>query len=748
MPSTREGKLELLELLYARERLRSVDYWGFFTRAWKHLQPATPLIENWHMKYLCEIVQKEAERIARGESKTIDYIINVPPRSLKSSIFAMFLVAWVWSRFPAQKFLTASYSGDLALEHAVQSRRLIQTPWYQDMFGDRFSLTGDQNVKSYFENDHSGYRISTSVGGSGTGRGGDWTIIDDPLSADEAESEVLRKRAVDWFRQTIYSRLNDQRTGVRIIVMQRLHEEDLTGYLLANHAKDWELICLPAEISDNVTPKSLRSRYVSGVLFPARLGKVLLDDMRGAMGAYEFAGQYQQRPSPQEGGIFKRHHWKFWQPKGARLPSVPVTVGDQFYTCPVVDLPDDFEDEVISWDCAFKDKKSSDYVAGGVVGMLDEEMFLIDLDMSKKDFVATSAAVLRMSQKYPEASASLVEDAANGPAVVNDLAKVVPGLVAVSVVGESKYSRAQPLSRRQQAGQVYLPHPSLAPWVGVIIDQFAAFPNAAYDDAVDMFSQANKHLSLSRRVWSTFGSRRIVKTFKVNFRELSPASTLVVSQWVGRDLSSSVLLALWSSDQRKLWVFDELRLPDSRPQVVISGVSSRIRLASEGFIGNHAPFQWYGSPTMFATGGVHSRPGADISEAYRRESINVQENLSYDESGAITLVSRIIAVDALRIHSRCLAASKEIASWPIDRGQPVPEYYYARCLCNMVSMLSETGRMDKKALVMKSYSRGKEEMMRRMDEADKAGRLAEWVQGGEEAAWSDAQNDPNAWMAT
>jgi len=708
------------------------------------MEPATPLDWNWHLTLICDLIEREARRIDARKPKTKDYIINVPPRSLKSSILVKFCIAYVWSLFPAEKFLCASYSADLALEHAVFSRRVMQTPWYQTVFGTAFAFTGDQNVKSYFENDQTGYRISTSVGGTGTGRGGDWELLDDPLSADEAQSEVFRKRAIDWYMQTWQSRLNDQEIGVRFLIMQRLHENDLTGYLLATQAENFYHICLPAKLAKNVSPPEVKRYYIGGYLFPKRLSPRYLAVVRADpnVGEYVYSGQYQQSPAPQEGGIFKKYNWRFWRPRGMMLPPVQFEAGDEIRTCEVVELPASFEDVINSWDCSFKDRKKSDDVCGGVLGKLGEELFLLDLDMGKKSFTATSEAVLRMSRKYPETSAVCIEDAANGPAVVSDLAKIVPGLRAISTHGDSKFARALPLSRRQEAGQVYLPHPALTKWVNTLIEQFAGFPNATHDDAVDMLSQANTVLG-GRRVWQRFSSL-MVQGFRVNFREISPLSTLVISQWVGQDVSTSLLMGLWSAEQRRLWIWDEVRTPESHAQIVLREVLRRVRRDSQGYLASISRFEWYGNPEMYAQEGVLS--GGDVVESYRRANVNVQENLSYDESGAITLVSRLIEADALRVHPRCTVAAKEIAGWPIERGKAVREYYYARALCNMVAFLVESGRLARQALVPKAFSREKEEMIRRLDEADSRGRLDEYMRGVDARGNVGPNSDPNAWM--
>ena len=195
------------------------SYYEFFNIAWEVLEPTTALIPNWHIKYLCDLLQCEIERIANDKPKDRDIIINVPPRSLKSSIATVFLNAWAWIKYPQLKFITASYSEKLAVQHSVATRRLIESEWYREHFGYSFKLTSDQNVKSWFENDKTGMRKAVGVGSGITGSGGDVIIADDPINPDLAMSEVERKNCIEWYNQTLYSRLNNQAIGLKVVVM-------------------------------------------------------------------------------------------------------------------------------------------------------------------------------------------------------------------------------------------------------------------------------------------------------------------------------------------------------------------------------------------------------------------------------------------------------------------------------------------------------------------------------------------------
>ena len=203
------------------------------------LEPATPFLQGLHVEAICQHLQ------AVTEGRIGNLIINVPPGHAKSLLTAVFWPAWVWIANPQTRWLFASYSAQLSVRDSLKCRRLIESDWYQQRWGHRYQLTSDQNQKHRFENDHTGYRIATSVGGSATGERADVVVVDDPHSVDQAESDAERRTAVEWFNGTMSTRLNDFTRGHKVVIQQRLHEADLTGDLLVKG--DFELLCLPAE---------------------------------------------------------------------------------------------------------------------------------------------------------------------------------------------------------------------------------------------------------------------------------------------------------------------------------------------------------------------------------------------------------------------------------------------------------------------------------------------------------------------
>src|SRR5690348_10187644 len=229
-------------------------------------------------------------------------------------------------KHPERRWLYSSYAAQLSIRDSVKCRRLIESPWYQRLWGNCFALTSDQNTKGRFDNDRSGYRLSTSVGGAVTGEGGDRIVCDDPHNMQEAESNPIRKMTLDWWDVVMSTRMNDPKTAGMVVVMQRCHQQDLSGHLLEQGG--WDHLCLPAEYEGPSRVTSIGfsdPRTVIGeLLWKERYGTPEIEDLKRRLGSYAAAGQLQQHPSPLGGGIFKRHWWRYWQPPGANLPPVVV----------------------------------------------------------------------------------------------------------------------------------------------------------------------------------------------------------------------------------------------------------------------------------------------------------------------------------------------------------------------------------------------------------------------------------------
>jgi hypothetical protein len=248
-------------------------------------------------------------------------LINIPPRHAKSTIVSVMWPCWEWIRRPQEKYLSASYSGILSTRDNLKARRLITSQWYQARWGDVVELTGDQNQKTRFENTSTGYRIASSVGGTATGEGGSRLILDDPHSAQDAQSDKMRESALEWFDMVWSTRLNDPKRDAMVTIMQRLHEQDVSGRIL--ELGDWEHLCLPAEY-DGVRRKTKLGAYdkrttEGELLWPERFGAKELDKLKAVLGDYGVAGQLQQAPAPAGGGILKPDRFRLW-PNHKALP--------------------------------------------------------------------------------------------------------------------------------------------------------------------------------------------------------------------------------------------------------------------------------------------------------------------------------------------------------------------------------------------------------------------------------------------
>jgi len=458
-----------LRMLLA-ERLAN-DFAGFVKKAWRILNPARPLIWNWHYSLLCEYLT------AVHQGRITRLICNVPPRTAKSTIATICFPCWVWASNPERSFISASYSMDLSSEHSLIRRNLLQSGWYRRLWGDKFRLSGDRNQVSQFMNDKRGQMIATSIGATTLGRGGDVLILDDPVSADQALSDAERNNANDWIDNTFRSRLNDPAKGAIVLIMQRLHELDPTGFLLQE--KDvWTHVRIPLEAEEDETwtfPISSRvvQRKKGEILMPERFPPATVDQLRSRRLVY--AGQYQQRPAAIEGNLIKRSEVRYYG-------GIDPRTGQ-----PDEKLPESFDRKIISVDCAFKDAATSDFVAIGVIGVKGRKRYLLNVVNRHLDAAATEAEIRRQRDLHRPISAVLIEDKANGAAVIQRLRVNISSVIEINPQG-GKTARMFAAAAAWQAGDWFLDRN--AAWTGPFVEQVTMFPNAAHDDLCDMMSQA------------------------------------------------------------------------------------------------------------------------------------------------------------------------------------------------------------------------------------------------------------------
>jgi predicted phage terminase large subunit-like protein len=448
----------------------------FVKGAWKILEPVSPLVWNWHIDLICDyltVIKQNKFRQKCGQ-ETEGIIFNVPPRTMKSLLITVFFPIWVWTTDPSRRFMFVSYSEKLSTQHSVFRRSVIESEWYQQRWSSVFSFSRDQNVKSHYENSERGAMFSTGMQSTATGMGGDVLIFDDPLNPDQAISQVEREAVNLRFDTTFRSRVNDPATGVKIIIMQRLHELDLTGHVLAREKWRWLHVRLPATAERDETwrfplRKRVETQKAGEPLWPERLSQSFLSSQRVGMGSWAFNGQYQQSPAPLDGGIIKRQWVRFYR-----------------------QLPEKFEFMVQSWDCTFSGGSDNDFVAGQVWARSGGKYFMLPYRIYERlDFGPTMAAIKACHARFPQAHAVLIEDKANGPAIISELQKEIAGVVAINPEG-GKIARAQATAPLWEAGSIELPDPQVfgAAWMEDYLHNICTFPKAAHDDDMDATSQA------------------------------------------------------------------------------------------------------------------------------------------------------------------------------------------------------------------------------------------------------------------
>lgn len=466
------------------QELARRSLYEFFVQAWAVLEPGRTLRGNWHLGAIAEHMQ------AMYEGQIRRLIINTPPRSTKTTVATVCGPAWRWIHRPNAQFLCVTHSDDIALRDAQAMRALVESDWYQSMFGP-MPLEKDRNQKSRFGNLARGTRVSTATLSSGTGENADHLQIDDPHDVISALSDVQRSAQVEAIKTKWMNRLNDPKTGTVSIIMQRVHENDATGAMLEEGG--WEHLVLPMEFeADRAKVTGIGwtdPRKTDGELLdPERFGPAEIAEYR-RKGELYYQTQYQQNPAPLLGVIIKRDWIRYWVPEGMTLP--PIEFRDEagkIFRADVVTLPVKFDRIRQSWDCAFKSTKESDFVAGVVGGVVGSRVYFIDGINERLSFSDTVKAVLAMKERQPQTSGIYIEDKANGPAIIDTLSSQVPGVKAVNPEG-GKESRLRACEVYFQAGNVYFPHPMLATWSAQAVEQIVRFPQAAHDDLVDAVTQ-------------------------------------------------------------------------------------------------------------------------------------------------------------------------------------------------------------------------------------------------------------------
>jgi len=448
------------------------DFAAFCRAAWAVLHPGTKLSWTPGHDLICEYL------VLVWEKKETRLIINCPPRFSKSTILNCFAV-WIWLQDPSRSFLACAYEIDLALNGNADRRRLLESKWFKDLFGDAVTLSTERAQAGDFSNTAGGAMQAASTNSKAQGRGGDFILVDDPNSADFIYSESFRNETNFWLEHQLPQRLNDPSQSAIVLVQQRLHENDCSGFLLAQEDSPWTLLRLPlvAEADEVITfPRSGRiwKRKKGDCLDPKRWSpRAIRDRQRNRL---VWAGQFQQRPAPAEGNIIRTEDILFF---GGRDPQTGVMDPG---------LPESFERKIISVDCAFKDLRTSDFVAVLVVGVVGSRRYLLHVTNAHLDLTGTENEIRNARAAYGPVSAILVEDKANGSAVISHLKEEIPGVIAIEPQG-GKMARVVATAPEFQANNWIIERNG--PWTHKVIEQLTLFPNAKHDDLTDAITQAS-----------------------------------------------------------------------------------------------------------------------------------------------------------------------------------------------------------------------------------------------------------------
>jgi predicted phage terminase large subunit-like protein len=449
------------------EAILRQDLASFTAKVFHTVNPTARYLDNWHVQLICEYLAA----CSRGEIKRL--IINLPPRSLKSISVSVAWPAWMMGHAPSRRIMTASYSRDISIRHALDFRLVTASPWYGWLFPG-FAAAADQNEKHKLQTTSRGHRIATSVGGAATGEGADVLIVDDPHNPRQALSATMRESALDWFDQTFSSRLDDKKNGVMVVVMQRLHERDLTGHLLAKGG--WEHLCLPAEAERRTVidfGAVKLTRRPGALLHAAREGPLEIARAKRELGAYAYAAQYQQRPAPLRGGIVDLA----WFKRYGAAPAAPLRI-------------------VQSWDTAFKGGALNDPSVCGTWAETETGFYLLHVARRRLEYPALKRAAMSLAALWSP-DAILIEDKASGQSLIQDLRSQTRLPVIALRPEADKLTRMSTASPAIEAGRVFLPE--TADWLDDYEAEMAIFPNGAHDDQVDITSQFLRWATARRR---------------------------------------------------------------------------------------------------------------------------------------------------------------------------------------------------------------------------------------------------------
>lgn len=473
--------IESNKILSIQKEMATSSFYNFVRLFWDVIIKEKP-VYNWHIKYLCDELQFLAPFIVERKPKPYDIIINIPPGTSKTTICTIMFPVWLWTQDASIRTITNSYSSDLSTEHSVKSRDIIYSDKFRRIYPE-IKLRADKSAKQNYDNTLGGARYTTSTGGTITGKHAHIIINDDPLNPHQATSEADRKSANEHTK-TLSSRKVDKENTPTVTVMQRLHENDVTGYLLEKKSDSIKHICLPAELSKEVKPESLKARYKDDLLDPQRMPLRVLSEAKIDLGSYGYANQYGQKSSPPEGGILKTEWFE------------------------IIDWKSEYSS--ITWntaiDPAYSENEKNDESAFMQFGTINNEMLIRFSEGVYKEFPELVKHTKSFTQLHGYSSKSIiyVEPKASGKSLVQTIKRENLINIKEDVPPfKDKVARANDISPICETKRVKLIRGS---WNDAFLDQVRTFPNAKQDGQIDCLVISVNN-SLKKKISSWGGSK-------------------------------------------------------------------------------------------------------------------------------------------------------------------------------------------------------------------------------------------------
>jgi predicted phage terminase large subunit-like protein len=465
------------------------SFYEFVKRFWGEIIHQEP-VWNWHIELFCHELEKIARRVVEHKPKEYDLVINVPPGSTKSTIFSVMFPAWVWTFAPWTSFICASYAYSLAMDLSRRGRLVVKSDKYAKLFGE-IELAHDLDSKGYWGNTEGGTRYSAGAGGMVTGLHGDFVVVDDPINPREALSEAELKNVNTWMKETLPTRVRDKSVVPTILVMQRLHQNDPTAFMIERAKEEGATpvrhINLPAEMTDanreSVRPRRVRKKYKDGLLDPVRMPRKVLQASRAALGEYAYAGQFGQSPVPQGGGMFRIANVEFADPPRKMVRRVRF------------------------WDKAGTHQAGA-YTVGALMGLDRWGTFWV-LDIIRGQWDAGERErIIRQTAEMDGKGVTVGVEQEPGSGGKESAQNTVKNLAGWKVVVDrptgDKITRADPFAVQVNSGNVKL---AKGEWNAIYMNELQFFPYSKTKDQVDASAGAFTVINDTRRIGGLFHGR-------------------------------------------------------------------------------------------------------------------------------------------------------------------------------------------------------------------------------------------------